>query len=180
MRKGLFDLYLVFGAVLFLAASCPSRSQPQPSSAKEDSLKSFLRHYLGDNVGNDKTTRYSFAFVSLRDDVTQQVIVYVTGHAWCGSGGCTTLILTAKDSSYQVVTKLTVTRPPIRVLTSKSNGWHDIGVWVQGGGIQPGYEAEVRFDGKTYPSNASTSQRTIDNVAGEVVIPVSGEGTPLF
>ena len=25
----------------------------------------------------------------------------------------------------------------------------------QGGGIQPGYEAELRFDGKTYPANPS-------------------------
>ncbi len=92
------------------------------------------------------------------------------------------LILAAKDSSYGVVTKVTITRPPIRVLTSTSNGWRDITVWVEGGGMEPGYEAELRFDGKTYPRNPSVppARQLTRKVAGEIVVPESAEGKLLY
>ena len=51
------------------------------------------------------------------------------------------------------MTELTIVRRPIRVLETKSNGWHDIGVIVAGGGIQLGDEAILPFDGKSYPTN---------------------------
>jgi hypothetical protein len=65
------------------------------------------------------------------------------------------LILVPEGDSWRLLTKVSITRPPIRLLRTVSNGWRNIGVWVQGGGIQPGYEAELRFDGKTYPPNPS-------------------------
>jgi hypothetical protein len=76
----------------------------------------------------------------------------------------------------------TITQPPIRVLTKASNGWRNIGVWVRGGGIQPGYEAELRFDGKTYPTNPSTPpvRRSPVKVAGQVVIPSSPAWKALY
>ena len=83
----------------------------------------------------DKTTRYLSASVDLNGDGMQEVIVYLIGGGWCGSGGCTTLILGPQDTSYKVITKMTVTRLPIRVLTTTSNGLHDLPVVVRGGGI---------------------------------------------
>ena len=77
------------------------------------------------------------------------------GDASCGSGGCNTLILAREGASWKVIQSITITRPPIRVLASTSHGWHSISVWVQGGGIQPGYEAEPRFGGRTYPAGVS-------------------------
>jgi hypothetical protein len=48
---------------------------------------------------------------------------------------------------------------------------------LQGGGIQPGYEAELRFDGKTYPENPSTppAMHSPENARGEILI-ASTEG----
>jgi len=159
------------------------REAAAPSSAAQESLKTFLQHYLrGGSRDDDKTTRYFVALVNLRTDGTQEAIVYLTGNGWCGSGGCNTLILVRDGSSWRVVTNITITRPPIRVLSNTSNGWHNIGIWVQGGGIQPGYEAELRFDGKTYPKNPSTPPaRPLEGkAAGEVVVPSSQVGTPLY
>jgi hypothetical protein len=103
-------------------------------SAQEERLRKFLQNYAGPALSDaDKTTRYSAAFVHLRDDDSQQVIIYFIGGEWCGSGGCTTLVLVPDGSSFTALTKLTVVQLPIRVLDSKSNGWHDLGVWVQGG-----------------------------------------------
>jgi hypothetical protein len=168
----------------FLAAGCLAQPQHQPSSKQEDSLKKFLQNYVGSSADN-KTTQYSSAFVDLKDDGTHEVVVYLTGEGLCGSGGCTTLILAPKDSSYKIVTKITITRPPIRVLTTKSNGWHDITVRVQGGGTIRAYEAKLSFDGRTYPSNPSTTpaRRLAEKAPGEEVVPVTAlteGGTPLY
>ena len=161
------------------AAQPPARSTSSP----EDTLKTFLQRYLGPKGPNaDKTTRYLPAFVRLSGGTRREVVVYITGQSWCGSGGCTTLVLAPERSSYEVVTKITITRLPIRLLSTESNGWHDIAVRVEGGGIQPGYEADLSFDGKRYPPNPSSPPARISTgkEEGHVIIPVTSEGIPLY
>jgi len=135
----LYDYLMVEGKGLKLIRRqlLPPEFQPQPFL-----LPIFLQKYVGysDEV---KPTRYSATAVSLRDDGTLQTIVYLTNDGWCGSGGCTTLILEPKDYDYRVVTKITATRLPIRVLSTKTNGWHEIAIHVQGGGIEKAYEAKL-------------------------------------
>jgi hypothetical protein len=161
-------------------ASAQTRLEPGnvPRNA-EQAVRSFLRSYLGQQV--DTETRFSCARVALNTDEKRQVIVYVSGPKWCGTSGCTMLILQPANSSFRVVTRITAARLPVRVLASTSNGWRDVGVWVQGGGIQPGYEAALRFNGKTYPRNPSVppARRLREGVSGEVVIPPSEKGVPL-
>jgi hypothetical protein len=158
----------------------------QPTSAQKASLKTFLEDHLREVAkGEDKATEYFPAFVHLRDNESQEVIVYVTGGGWCGSGGCNTLVLAPEGSSFRVVTRILITRPPIRVLATKSHGWHDIAVRVQGGGIVRAYEAKLSFDGKTYPSNPTVppARRLASRVPGKVVVPLSAlteRGKPLY
>ena len=155
----------------------------QPSSAAEQSLKKFLQDYVKDpRLDDEKTIWYFDAFVDLNGDGKKEAIVYLIGRAWCGSGGCNTLILARDGASWRVVSHITITRPPIRVLSSTSHGWHDIGVWVKGGGIRPGYEAVLSFNRKTYPENPSVppARRMSRKVAGEIVIPSVEGGTPLY
>jgi hypothetical protein len=163
--------------VLLAVCSCTAAQEESP-------LRKFLQNYAagGSDYPYMKATRYFAAFVHLRDDDTQQVIVYLIGRAWCGTGGCLTLILVPKDSSYAVITEMTVVQLPIRVLDTKSSGWHDLGVWVKGGGIQPGYEARLSFNGKEYPSNPTVppSQPLTAKVSGKVVVPRSATGEPLY
>jgi len=164
-------LYLVF-----LAASCLAQA-PRPSSAATETLKRFLQTF-----DDDKRTRYVAAFSDLDGDGQPEAVVRFVNQEWCGSGGCNTLILRQAGSSWRIVTNMTITRPPIRVLSSTSHGWHNLAVWVQGGGIQPGYEAELRFDGKTYPSNPSTppARPLAGKVAGDVVISSSAVEIALY
>jgi hypothetical protein len=155
------------------------------TTAQEESpLRKFLQNYAAahSDCADTKGTRYVAAFVHLRDDNTQQVIVYFTGPAWCGTGGCLTLILVPKDSSYTVITEMSLVSQPIRVLNTKSSGWHDVGVWVQGGGIQPGYEARLSFDGREYPSNPTVppAHPFAKEVSGKIVVSRSAIGQPLY
>jgi hypothetical protein len=41
-------------------------------------------------------------------------------------------------------------------------------VWVQGGGIQPGYTTELQFDGMTYAGNPSIAPPSV--AGGEIVL----------
>jgi hypothetical protein len=166
---------------LLVSASCLAQFKHQPTSGQVHSLRQFLQDYVDDSE-REKGTRYDFAFVDLKDDGAYEVIVYFSGNSWCGSGGCTTLILAPDGSSYRVVTKITVARPPIRVLKMSSNGWHNISVRVRGGGIQPGYEAELKFNGTSYPANPSVppAREVKEKLAGQVVVSDQGEGTPLY
>ena len=166
-----------------LALSYPARSAAQIPLGGEESLRAFLQSYEGQPApADERTTRYTFAYVDLRDDGPNEVIVYLMGPRWCGSGGCTSLLLLPVGPSWKVMSKTTVTQLPIRVLSTRTHGWHDLGVWVQGGGVQPGYEARLRFNGKKYPSNPSVppAQKLREKVEGTVVIPADTKGAPLW
>jgi hypothetical protein len=168
-----------------LAVACFGQSRPpsSPLIMPDDSLRGFLQRYLRrPSSTDDKTARYQNAWVDLSGGGKKEAIVYIVSQRWCGSGGCITLVLTPEGASYRVVTKIRITRPPIRVLATSSHGWHDIGVWVQGGGIQPGYEAKLQFDGKTYPSNPSIPPALPEagKVEGKVVIAPLQEGVLLY
>jgi hypothetical protein len=155
------------------------------AQSKPDHLAEFLQDYLGKPYPlfeQEWATRYSSALVDLKDDGTKEVIVYVTGRAWCGTGGCTMLILTPEGEFYRVITKTTVTRLPIRVLNTKSNGWHDISVVARTSGTESLSEVILPFDGETYPISLSmtSTRRPNGKVQGEIVMPVTAKGRLLY
>jgi hypothetical protein len=174
--------------IIFLVVICCSTCalcQRRPNIANESTnVRRFLQQYLGpDSYPSwSKSTHYFAQVVDLNGEGSNQVIVYLMNGGWCGSGGCTALILAPEKSSYRVVTRLTITWPPIRVLETRSHGWRDIGVWVEGGGIRPGYEAVLQFDGKHYPANPSVApaKRLDKEVAGTVVVPKNVIGELLY
>jgi hypothetical protein len=92
------------------------------------------------------------------------------------------LILRPDGASFTVITRTTITRPPIRVLQTTTNGWHDVGVWVQGGGTEPGYTALLPFNGKASASNPTTppARQSTGDPGGEILIPKSAEGLLLY
>jgi hypothetical protein len=133
-----------------------------------------VKRFLKTLISNDDRLRprYLLSFQDLNGDGNSEAIAYLISNGLCGSGGCAMFILEPKGDSWTIVTRMTITRPPIYVLSDMSHGWHSIGVWVQGGGIQPGYEAELSFDGKTYPSNPSVppAKRLEGTPAGQEVM----------
>lgn len=119
-----------------LPIDCPgadARGNFDETASKEGTLKAYLQ-----TMDDGTDTSYVVAFRDLNNDGVDDAIVYLLGGSWCGSGGCTTLILRQERGSWKVVSKITIVRPSIRVLESTLNGWHDIGVWVQGGAFGVG------------------------------------------
>src|SRR5215469_8863420 len=118
-----------FAVTLYLLLLLSWFSQAQSSLA----LIQALQHYVG-SEHERKSTAYTAALVDLRDDGSKEAIAYLSSTGWCGTGGCTLLVLAPSGASYKLITKTPIVRLPIRVLTTKTNGWHDLSVVVGGGG----------------------------------------------
>jgi uncharacterized protein YecT (DUF1311 family) len=135
----------------------PSQVSPalaaDPPSAPVRGLKEFLLKKLHTPGEEDWKTWYSAAPVALHD-MSENVLAYVTGDAYCGSGGCTALLLERDGPSFRIVNRFLIARLPVRVLASTSNGWHDISVGVGGGGMSH-HRVILKYNGKKYPGNPS-------------------------
>ena len=129
-------------------------------------------------VKDHHLTRYSVALVDLDGDKRPEALIYAKSTSadglqsdLCGSGGCELYILSLSPTGYRQISDISITRPPIRVLPDITHGWHDLSVFVAGGGIIHGYEARLRFDGQGYPTNPTTPPATRMNAkAGTVLI----------
>ena len=128
-------------------------------------------------VRDHHLTLYSVALVNLNRDNRPEALIYAMSTAdggpanLCGSGGCDLYVLSLPPTGYRQVARVSITRPPIRVLSTIKHGWHDLGVLVAGGGISPSYEARLCFDGHSYPSNPTVPPATrLKGSAGKQVI----------
>lgn len=91
------------------------------------------------------------------------------------------LILEPTASSFKVLGRVTIVQLPIKLLPSMSNGRPEIGVRVQGGGVQSGYEAVLSFNGTSYPRNPSMPPaRKVSAAEGKVLIATTDNSVPLY
>src|SRR4051812_24404972 len=110
-------------------------TMPMAASGKHaDAVATFIHRTL-------HAARYKRADADLNGDDRSEAFVYLTDPSYCGSGGCTLVVLTSQGRSYRVVLRSTVTQLPIRLLPTSTRGWRDIGVTVGGGGITRPYAA---------------------------------------
>jgi len=173
--KPTVSLVAATGLLSFVSA-CQSGVRQEvaaPVAPSQDSVRTFLQDFLAPRSPGDETMTFFDAEVDLDEDGNPETLVYLMGNQFCGSGGCTLLVLSSDDASFRLISRMTLVRTPVRVLDGKSHGWRDLSVRVQGGGIQPDHEALLQFDGTTYPSNPTMPPvRRLDrSVGGLVTIP---------
>ena len=165
---------------LFQTIDTVAQHRSRATKSEAQALKQFLQGFVRVPGYDFKGTRYIAAFVDLNKDGIQEAIVYFTDS--CGSGGCDMLILAHQNGRYAALMSTAVTRLPIRVLNTESNGWHDVAMQVAGGGVQ-GYEEILSFDGKSDTTNTTVSPKGKSNygeVPGKILIPYSAKDRPLF
>lgn len=92
----------------------------------------------------------SFRMYSLNmdQDIPEEVFVLFMSPYFCGSAGCNLLLL---DDDLRVITRFTVTRPPISIEPTYTNDWRDISIYSEGS-----WRA-LTFNGQSYPSNPSVA-----------------------
>jgi hypothetical protein len=159
-------------AMTFTQAS--GQDVSQLTAQEHAHLIRFLPSYMSDSSQPlDRTNRFAARSVKLTNSSRRQVVVYVSGSMICGTGGCPTLILEPVGESFKTIGDLSITRPPIRLLKTSTRGWRDLSVLVAGGGILPGYEALIPFNGHHYADNPSVrpARRLRERVDGKIIIP---------
>jgi hypothetical protein len=173
-------------SVAVFAAMNATRCNAQPrrqALLSKDLLRSAVERHLKSLLPlvPFRPAWFASAFVDLAGHGKEQAVVYITGQDWCGTGGCTLLVLTQEDHSYTVVSRVPATRLPIRVLKTKSHGWYDLSVWIQGGGIPRGYEDVLVFDGSGYSGQASSQseQTPARQMKGTTVLSSQEKESPL-
>ncbi|MBO9128803.1 hypothetical protein [Bacillus sp. 165] len=118
--------------------------------------KAFAKMY-GLQKGVDKI-RYYYNRIDLDGDGAPEVFVYLVGPLVCGTGGCSAAIFKTVGEDYQLISEFTLVRNPIIISDHKTNGFHDIIMYVSGGGIKPFY-AKMKYTNKSYPLNPSIQPR---------------------
>ena len=84
-----------------------------------------------------------------------EAVVLLTGSKWCGTGGCTLLVLQRYSKRWHLISKTLTVHPPVRVLPERKHGWSSLSVIVAGGGVYPSYTAVLPFSGTRYPFSPS-------------------------
>lgn len=154
----------LIGVALMVPTAFADNPEPPPG------LAAALEELFAPELG---PIRYFAGLVDLNEDGEPEIVAYVAGPMVCGSGGCNTFVFRTGHRGPELVARISVTRPPIRAADNATWGWRDLVVRVSGGGILPGYDARLRFDGESYPENASVApaEALAENPAGPVVVP---------
>ena len=145
-----------------------------PGCAATESPPPELVNQLLEDLKDQRGPIHFFAAqADLDQDGRPEWIVHVAGPAVCGTGGCDTLVYATTRDEFRLVTRMTVTRPPIVVAETSTHGWRDLIVRASGGGLLRSHDARLRYDGRTYASNPTTdpAQQLRHPSKGEVAIP---------
>ncbi|MCA0932936.1 hypothetical protein LCM02_10780 [Lutimonas saemankumensis] len=138
-----------------------------------NNLKNFLSlEYLKDDLEflQPIDRKFQFYKTDLNDDGNEEIFVRFMGPYFCGSGGCTFLLL---DKYGEIITKFTVTRAPIFVEPTKTNGWSILLV------RDSGVFKELSFKDGSYPNNPSILDKApYDAPSGHAQVMFDDEGFP--
>lgn len=123
-----------------------------------------------------ETTLMQVEWADLNDDGLEDALVYLEGTAWCGSGGCTVLVLEAMPEEdavdvgpYLPAAEISMMHGPITVAATTSNGWHDLLVQSETGDVR-----RLAFDGETYPFSPSDGLLLAESVESGRVLFADG------
>lgn len=135
-------------AAVLLAAflgTADARAQAEPSPALTAAVAAFAR-----SQGETQAPSFRHALTDLNGDRQQDAVVLLLGPGWCGSGGCTLLILKGAKDRFALVSSTSVTLEPIRQARDRARGWSNLIVHSRGRG-----DVVMRYDGRRYPGNPS-------------------------
>lgn len=117
-------------------------------------LVNAVRDYAARVGADTRTQEFRHALTDLDHDGVDDALVLLLGADWCGTGGCTLLVLQGGQNGFRLVSASSVTEEPVRVSTrERRHGWSSLIVNSRKG------EVLMRFDGQRYPSNASVLAR---------------------
>ncbi|MDQ7990548.1 MAG: hypothetical protein REI09_13010 [Candidatus Dactylopiibacterium sp.] len=120
-----------------------------------DALVEALRAYAAAE-GSPRSQEFRHALSDLNGDGVDDAVVLLLGSDWCGSGGCTLLVLEGGGKggreAYRFVSRVTVAEEPVRASRERRHGWRTLIVHSRGRG-----DVTLAFNGKSYAGNPSVA-----------------------
>jgi len=117
-------------------------------AAIETAILQAAPDYKKDVLGDAKAS-YVYSLVDLNGDGNDEVIVYLMGSIFCGTGGCNMMVFTKGDDGYRLVKNFSLARTPVIASPVVNNDWKDLWKMESGGGAKATF-VRYAFDGKTY------------------------------
>jgi hypothetical protein len=158
--------------IIALAAAATAAAHANRISLEDTQFQRWLVHYLkSDSTGDDDLQNlvYGYALVDLNGDEKNEAVVWARDANLCGTGGCGLDVFVHGKSGWRFFARGPTTRPPIKILPTRSHGWRDLATWQYGGGIDHPFELWVRFDGHDY-GFATAASKVPQRVKGRVII----------
>lgn len=140
-------------------------SKHNKATSFNDTLSLKIGNYLRKNYLDEADLRsisteqrkFQFSTIDLNSDGVDEIFVYLNSNYFCGSGGCTFLLL---DKTLNLITKFTVTKTPILISNEIENYWKKLYLFSNGGYREMIYNARYR----SYPSNPSMEKIIIEDL----------------
>jgi heat shock protein HslJ len=146
-------LYLSLMADGGIYAWEPSTDEPfqtEPDAGLEAAILEASPEYTREvvEIGTGEG-RYIYGRVDLNGDGEDEVLVYLLGSIFCGTGGCNLLLFTDGEDGYSLVNNFPISRLPVIVSPERTEGWNNLIRPESGGGAEPSYVIHT-FDGERY------------------------------
>lgn len=109
-------------------------------------LAAMFQDDLSKNLIDEKSRKFKLFEHNINADAKNEIFVGLSGSYFCGSGGCTLLLLNANG---ELITKFTVVDYPIAIANTSTKGWKDLVI------TSNGKNHLMKFNGRSYPSNPS-------------------------
>lgn len=122
-------------------------------------LSEMFKDDLSKNLIDKESKKFKLFEYDINQDSKKEIFVGLMGPYFCGSGGCTLLVL---DPEGKLINKFTVTDYPISIADSNTKGWNDLIL------TSNGKDHLIKFNGKTYPANPSL-QPVYSTTAGKTL-----------
>lgn len=138
-----------------LAAKEPTFAEETTDEESAKTLGAFLRKYLKDDLNTMDTSdrKFSFYKIDLNDDKQEEYFIWLKSPYFCGTGGCTFILL---DKDVKFMQRFTVMDPPVFRSSAVTNGWHDL-ILISTRTPEKTAFKHLKFSAehKKYPSNPS-------------------------
>jgi hypothetical protein len=159
---------LVLLCTVFLISSCTTEDRNKQALVTTPSLKPAEHKIVDPNnevfVGEVQkyllsknapaNSRYEITRIDLDGDGRREGLVHLVApySYWCNQFGCTVSVFKAHNNSFTNISEIYPIRGPIIVHKSKTNGWKDLIVRVQGQSLfEKSKNVVLKFNGKGYP-----------------------------
>jgi hypothetical protein len=168
MRSPSLKKLLLFFISLFILSSCATEDKSKEALVTTPTIKpkefkiidpdnkvfaGAVQQYLNSRNA-PANSRYEITRIDLDGDGRREGLVHLVApySYWCNQYGCTISIFKANNYGFTKTSEIYPIRGPIIVHKSKTNGWKDLIVKVQGKSLfERSKNVVLKFNGKGYP-----------------------------